>query len=118
MKINQLLEETKMNTKFNIGSIEIKVPAGEDNPEINMSLKEMSYEVTDLSLTEYGSVLKSVLSEGRSLYKEILQYQDDIKCKDFARQEHMHKLKMKENAAVAERVNGFNVTKVKEDHLV
>lgn len=59
-----------MNTKFNLGTLEVKIPAGECNPEINVALKEVTFEVTDLSLTEYAGVMKTIISEVGSQVKD------------------------------------------------
>lgn len=64
-----LLEDITINTKFNLDSVDVKIPAGEDNPEINVSIKDLSYEVTNMSLFEYEYVLKSITRETKRFSK-------------------------------------------------
>lgn len=92
-----------MNTKFNLGSIEVKVPAGEFNPEINVAIKDISYEVTDMSLTEYGAVLKTLLSEGTSALKDFAKLQEESKQREFEREQMKYEMRMQEIKAQTER---------------
>lgn len=90
-----------MNTKFNLGSVEVKVPAGEYNPEINVAIKDVSYEVTDLSLTEYGAVFKGIFVEATKAIKDFGALQEEQKQKEFERQQALHEMRMQEIAARA-----------------
>lgn len=92
-----------MNTKFNLGSIEVKVPQTEDTPEINISIKDMSYEVTDMSLTEYGSVFKSIFTEGVQAVKEFSALQEKQRQTQFEREQAVHEMRMAEITAQAKR---------------
>jgi hypothetical protein len=79
-----LWRNTIMQTKFNLGSIDVKVPAGADNPEINISFKDVSFEVNDLSLTEYGMVLKSLITETSSVVRDFHDMKESAKREELA----------------------------------
>lgn len=85
-----------MNIKFNLGNINVKVAESEHSPEINAQVENITYEVTELSLTEYGSVLKTVAVEVGSLMKEFGKIQQESEDKDLARQERIHAMRMEE----------------------
>lgn len=74
-----------MNIKFNLGEINVNLEENDVVPAGDITIKEISYEVTDLSLSEYGSVLKSLLTEGLSAVKEINVLQEQSKEADFKR---------------------------------
>jgi hypothetical protein len=105
-----------MNTKFNLGAIEIKIPAGESNPEINFALKDMSYEVTDMSLTEYAGVLKVIFSEAASAMKEFGKMHEESKQCDFQREQTRHETRRQEikEKVVESRLNRIPSDKQKE----
>jgi hypothetical protein len=92
-----------MNTKFNLGSVEVKVPAGEYNPEINVAIKDVSYEVTDLSLTEYGAVFKGIFVEATKAIKDFGALQEEQRQKQFEREQALHEMRMQEIATQAKR---------------
>lgn len=85
-----------MKIKFNLGAIDLNIPAGEQNPEIRLEMKDISYEVDDLSLTEYGSVLKGIVAEAGALMKEFHELQQDDSEKSFDREQIRHEMRMKE----------------------
>lgn len=85
-----------MNAKFNLGNISVSIPAGDLNPEINVSISDVSYEVTDMSLTEYGSVLKSLMTEVRSFAFELSELNHDNHKKDLEYHERIHEMRMAE----------------------
>lgn len=85
-----------MNAKFNLGNVSVSIPAGDLNPEINVSISDVSYEITDMSLTEYGSVLKSVLGEVRSLALELNEMNQKSHQEDLERHERIHEMRMAE----------------------
>lgn len=97
-----------MNTNFKLGSFDVKIPAGDCNPEINVSLKDVSIEVTDLSLTEYAGVMKTLISEVGSQIKEFGRMQEESSLKAHERREalaeaehkrqiSLHEMRMKEH---------------------
>lgn len=88
-----------MNTSFKIGSLVVRVPVGKDNPEINVSLEEISFEVTDMSLTEYATVLKTLLTDGAQVIKEIGKEREEYEIKRFEREEKLIQLRIKEQEA-------------------
>ncbi|PVC75026.1 hypothetical protein C2I27_03830 [Priestia megaterium] len=85
-----------MNIKFNLGNINVKVGETEHSPEINAQVENITYEVTELSLTEYGSVLKTVAGEVGSLMKEFNKIQQESQDKELERQERIHAMRMEE----------------------
>jgi hypothetical protein len=64
-----------MNSKFNLGSVELKIPANDHTPEINLSVKDISYEVSDMSITEYAGFMKTVITEVKDAAKEFASFQ-------------------------------------------
>jgi hypothetical protein len=110
-----------MNQKFNLGSFEVKVSAGESNPEINLAVKDITVEVTDLSLTEYATVLKTMIFEVGSQIKEFGKMQEEASSKDFERRQQdeekefereiqRHEMRMKEIEARRIRPSFFTVS--------
>lgn len=74
-----------MNIKLNLGEIDINLQEGDVTPSGSVKLKDISYEVTDLSLTEYGSVLKGLLTEASGILKDFSKIQSDMKEAEFER---------------------------------
>lgn len=85
-----------MNTKFNLGSVVVRIPSGNDNPEINVSIEDISFEVEDMSLTEYGSVLKTLIVEGTQAIKDIGKAKEEYEKKSHERQKELIELRIKE----------------------
>jgi len=48
VKSNYIKGEIKMQMKFHVGSVEVRIPSNEYTPEINVSLKDISYEVSNV----------------------------------------------------------------------
>jgi acetylglutamate synthase len=90
-----------MNVKFNLEAIEVNIPAGEYNPEINVALKGLTYEVTDMSLTEYTQLWKMLITEGSNMIKEFARVQEEVAQAQFEREQKKHAMRMEEIRASA-----------------
>jgi hypothetical protein len=91
-----------MNLKFNLGTVDVNVPAGEMNPEMNLAIRDVTYEITDLSLTEYGAVIKTVVCEANSMVKDFGKLHEESKQRDFEREQMRHEMRMQELKAQRE----------------
>ena len=93
-----------MNIKLNLESIEVNIPKGEFNPEINAALKGFSYEVTDLSLTEYTQLWKMLIVEGSNVIKDLVRMHEEAAQAQFEREQKKHEMRMEEIRASASRL--------------
>lgn len=92
-----------MNIKFQLEAVELKVPESQHTPEFNVALKGLTYEVTDMSLTEYAQLCKMLITEGINIIKELELIQEEIAQAKFEREQKERQLRISEiRARVAE----------------
>lgn len=85
-----------MNVKFQLEAVELKVQESEHNPEFNVTLKGLTYEVTDMSLTEYIQLWKMLITEGGNMIKEFGRMQEEIAQAKFEREQKERQLRISE----------------------
>ncbi|MNF09141.1 hypothetical protein D3C80_2097300 [compost metagenome] len=55
-------------------------------------MKDVSYEVTEMSITEYGTVAKNLLTEILPAIKDFARLQEEMKDRDLERQQKIHEM--------------------------